>query len=151
MRCFFVKRRLSPHLDGELRPRTAAKVAAHLAACPPCAAEYERLSEVGRRFAGAPRFSAPAGFTAAVMAKAQPGQMEVFLPARLLVRLAAAAAVVLAICAGAVSGDILTGSLARHRESPGAAVVASLSLDAFEANPPGSLGNGYLAVSGDRR
>lgn len=151
MRCFLVRRRLSAYIDGELRPRAAGKLESHLSGCPRCAAEHERMSEIHRWFAAAQRFSAPPGFPAAVMAKARTRPERAFRPAPLLARFAAAAAVVLAIAAGAVSGGVLTGSLGPHRSSEGATVMASLSLDAFEAYPPGSLGSGYLLVTGERR
>ncbi len=151
MRCFRVRRRLSALIDGELRPRAAEKLEAHLAGCPRCAAELARVSEVRRRFAAARRFSAPPGFSAAVMAKTRTRPERAFRLAPLLARFAASAAVVLAIASGALSGGVLTGSLGPHRGSQGATVVASLSLDAFEAAPPGSLGHGYLFATGERR
>jgi anti-sigma factor RsiW len=151
MRCFSVRKRLSPYIDGELRARQASKLESHLAGCQRCAADYQELAGVHGLFAGAQRFSAPQGFSAAVMEKVEARSAKTFSLVPLLVRFAGAAAVVLAIAAGAVSGDVLTNSLVPHRRPEGETVMASLSLDAFEASPPGSLGHGYLSVMGDRR
>jgi len=46
---------------------------------------------------------------------------------------------------------VLMSSLVPHRGPEGETVMASLSLDTFEASPPGSLGHGYLSLTGDRR
>ncbi|MGB7970329.1 MAG: anti-sigma factor [Candidatus Deferrimicrobiaceae bacterium] len=151
MRCFVVRRRLSPYIDGELGPRAAEKLKSHLAGCPRCSAEHGRLSAVRCWFAAAQRFSAPPGFPAAVMAKALTRPARAFRPAPLLAQFVTAVVVVLAIAAGSISGGVLTGSLVPHRSSEGGTVMTSLSLDAFEAYPPGSLGHGYILVTGDRR
>ena len=151
MRCFSVRKRLSPYVDGELPAREARKLESHLSGCERCAADYGELAAVHRLFAGAQRFSAPQGFPAAVMEKVEARSTKTFSLVPLFVRFAGAAAVVLAIAAGAVSGDVLMSSLVPHRGPEGETVMASLSLDAFEASPPGSLGYGYLSVMGDRR
>jgi anti-sigma factor RsiW len=151
MRCFSVKKRLSPYVDGELPAREARKLESHLAGCHRCTADYEEMAGVHRLFAGAQRFSAPQGFPAAVMEKVEARSTKTFSLVPLFVRFAGAAAVVLAIAAGAVSGDVLTSFLVPHRGPEGETVMASLSLDAFEASPQGSLGYGYLSVTGDRR
>ncbi len=151
MRCFSVRKRLSPYVDGELPAREARKLESHLSGCKRCIADYEEMAGVHRLFAGAQRFSAPQGFSAAVMEKVEARSTKTFSLVPLLVRFAAVAAVVLAIAAGAVSGDVLTSSLIPHRGTERETVMASLSLDAFEASPPGSLGHGYLSLTGDRR
>jgi len=151
MRCFSVRRRLSPYVDGELAAREAGKLESHLAGCPRCAADYKEMAGVHGLFAGARRYSAPPGFPAAVMEKIGARSTKTFSLVPLLVRFAGAAAVVLAIAAGVVSGDVLMSFLVPHRGPEGETVMASLSLDAFEASPPGSLGHGYLSVMGDRR
>ncbi len=151
MRCFSVRKRLSPYVDGELPAREARKLESHLAGCQRCTADYEEMAGVHHLFADAQRFSAPQGFPAAVMEKIEARSTKTFSLVPLFVRFAGTAAVVLAIVAGAVSGDVLMSSLFPHRGPEGETVMASLSLDAFEASPPGSLGYGYLSVTGDRR
>ena len=151
MRCFSVRKRLSPYVDGELPAREAGKLESHLSGCKRCTADYEEMAGVRRLFAGAQRFSAPQGFSAAVMEKVEARSTKTFSLVPLLVRFAAVAAVVLAVAAGAVSGDVLTSSLVPHRAPERETVMASLSLDAFEASPPGSLGHGYLSLTGERR
>lgn len=151
MRCFSARKRLSPYVDGELPAREARKLESHLAGCQRCTADYEGMAGVHRLFAGAQRFSAPQGFPAAVVGKVVAQSTKTFSQVPLFVRFAGAATVLLAIAAGAVSGDVLTSSLVPHRGSEGETVMASLSLDAFEASPQGSLGYGYLSVTGDRR
>ena len=151
MRCFSVRKRLSPYVDGELPAREAGKLESHLAGCKRCTADYEEMAGVHRLFAGAQRFSAPQGFSAAVMEKVEARSTKTFSLVPLLVRFAAVAAVVLAVAAGAVSGDVLTRSLVPHRGPERETVMASLSLDSFEASPPGSLGYGYQSLTGERR
>jgi len=151
MRCFSVRKRLSPYIDGELQAREARKLESHLIACLRCAADYEGMAGAHRLFAGAQRFPAPQGFSAGVMDKVQVLPAKTFSAVPLLVRFAGAAAVVLAIAAGAASGNVMMTSLVPHRGPEGETVMASLSLDSFEASPPGSLGHGYLSVTGDRR
>jgi anti-sigma factor RsiW len=151
MRCFSVRRRLSPYVDGELPAPEARKLELHLSGCQQCTAVYEEMVGVHRLFSGAQRFSAPQGFPAAVMEKVRDLPANPFSLVPLFVRFAGAAAVVLAIAAGAVSGDVLMSSLVPHRGPEGTTVMTSLSLDSFEASPPGSLGYGYLSLTGDRR
>jgi anti-sigma factor RsiW len=151
MRCFSVRRRLSPYVDGELPVREARNLESHLAGCERCTADYEEMAGVHRLFAGARRFSAPQGFPVAVLEKVEARSTKTFSLVPLLSRFAVAAAVVLAIAAGAVSGDVLMSFLVLHRGPEGETVMASLSLDSFEASPPGSLGHGYLSAMGDRQ
>ena len=151
MRCFSVRKRLSPYVDGELPAREARELESHLAGCQRCTTDYEEMTGVHSLFADAQRFSAPQGFPAAVMEKVEARSTQTCSLIPLLVRFAAVAAVVLAIAAGAVSGDLLMSFFVPHRGPEGETVMASLSLDAFEASPPGSLGYGYLSVMGDRR
>lgn len=151
MRCFSVRKRLSPYVDGELPAREARKLESHLAGCQRCTADYEKMLGAHALFAGAPRFSAPQGFPAAVMEKIEARSAKAFSLVPLFVRFAGVAAVGLAIAAGAVSSDVLMSSLVSHHSPEGETVMASLSLDAFEASPPGSLGHGYLSLTGDRR
>jgi anti-sigma factor RsiW len=151
MRCFSVRRRLSPYVDGELPAREVRKLESHLAGCQRCAADYEEITGVHRLFSGAQRFSAPQGFPVAVMEKIEARSTKTFSLVPLLVRFAGVAAVVLAIVAGAASGNMLMSSFVPHRSPEGETVIASLSLDSFEASPPGSLGYGYLSAMGDRR
>jgi anti-sigma factor RsiW len=151
MRCFSARKRLSPYIDRELEADEVKGLESHLGRCRRCTAEFEEAARVHRLFAGVEKFSAPQGFPAMVMEKihAQPSSGYSLVP--FLVRFAGVAAVVLAIAAGVVSGDVLMSSLVPHRGPEGETVMASLSLDAFEASPPGSLGHGYLSVMGDRR
>jgi anti-sigma factor RsiW len=44
MRCFSVRRRLSPYVDGELPSREARKLESHLAVCQRCTADYEEMA-----------------------------------------------------------------------------------------------------------
>jgi len=151
MRCFSVRRRLSPYVDGELPVRDARKLESHLAGCERCTADYEETAGVHSLFAGAQRFSAPQGFLVAVMKKVEARSKNTISLVPLLLRFAGAAAVALALAAGVVSGDVLMSSLVPHRSPEAETVMASLSLDTFEASPPGSLGYGYLSMMGDRR
>jgi len=145
MRCSKAGKYLSSHIDGELEAYERALLESHLVQCRMCARKLEELTRVHSLFADAERFSAPQGFSAEVMAKvsAQPPRGFALIP--FFTRFAEVAAVLLAITAGIMSGSILTNALALHHR--GEIVVASLSLETFEALPPDSLGRAYISMT----
>lgn len=151
MLCYSARKRISSLIDGELKPGEAKQLEAHLAGCPNCAAIFDEMAGARSLFAGFERFPAPHGFSTRVMAAIQ-GQPEVgtrWNP--VFARFAGAAALALAIAAGIFSGGILTGALGPIHYPTKETVVASLSLDVFEASPPGSLGKAYLASTKENR
>jgi len=149
MRCSKASKCLSPYIDGELGPQERALLESHLARCGGCARKLEELTRVHSLFVDAERVSAPQGFSAEVMEKvsAQPSRGFSLIP--FFTRFAEVTAVVLAITAGIMSGNILTNALTLHHR--GETIVASLSLDTFEALPPDSLGSAYISMTEGRQ
>ena len=145
MRCSKAGKYLSSYIDGELEPRERALLESHLVQCRWCARKIEELTRVHHLFVDAERFSAPQGFSAEVMEKvsAQPSRGFSLIP--FFTRFAEVTAVVLAITAGIMSGSILTNALALHHR--GETVVASLSLETFEALPSDSLAGAYITMT----
>jgi anti-sigma factor RsiW len=145
MRCSRAGKYLSLYIDGELEVHDRVLLESHIVKCCMCARKIEELTRVHSLFADAERFSAPQGFSAEVMAKvsAQPSRGLALIP--FFVRFAEVTSVVLAITVGIMSGSILTNALALHHR--GEAVVASLSLETFEALPPDSLGRAYISMT----
>ena len=148
MRCSTARKNLSPYIDGELRSQESALLESHLAQCGRCAGELDEIKRLRSLFSQAERLTAPSGFRAGVMARVgQPAKGLSFIP--VFTRFAEAIAVVLAITTGGLMGGMLINALAPNHK--GAQVIASLSLDAFEALPPDSLGRAYLAMTEERR
>src|SRR6266567_2365032 len=136
MRCSEAAKNFSPYLDDELPAHDTPRLEAHLAGCPDCSDALGRTKALSGSFAQAERFQAPPGFSAQVMEQIEHerGVRFSFWPA--FRTFAEAAAILLAITAGAMSGGVLLDSAAKHK---GGAVVSALSLESFEALPPDSL------------
>jgi hypothetical protein len=62
----------------------------------------------------------------------------------LVIRFAEAAALVIVIIIGILAGRVMTNSFSASKPLN---IASSLSLDLFDATPPGSLGNAYLAMT----
>ncbi|WP_333870754.1 zf-HC2 domain-containing protein [Desulforamulus putei] len=69
MRCQDVLEMLSPYLDGALTHAEREAVRVHLARCPGCGAELERLRTIRRLLQELPELTPPAGFRAGLMEK----------------------------------------------------------------------------------
>lgn len=67
MKCERARGRLSAWLDGELTPAAAEALEEHLAACPGCAAERERLAAVRDAFRSLTPAAPPADLAGAVL------------------------------------------------------------------------------------
>lgn len=67
MQCREVKELLSPYLDGVLDPQEGEGVAAHLAVCPDCRAQWHALCEAVDAFRSLPEVTPPPGFSARVI------------------------------------------------------------------------------------
>jgi anti-sigma factor RsiW len=148
MRCSEAAKNFSPYLDDELPAQDTARLEAHLAQCTDCRDALRRAKALSGLFAQAERFQAPPGFPAQVMERIDHESVRRFSFWPALTTFAEAAAILLAITAGALSGGVLLDSAAKHR---GGAVVSALSLESFEALPPDSLGRAYLAMAEERR
>ncbi len=149
MRCSKAEKFLSPYIDGELGVRETALLESHLAQCERCAGKFEETKRLRGQFMSAERFSAPNNFSAEVMEMVSGRPTKGFYLIPVFTRFAEAFVFVLAIAAGIISGGLLINVLAPlHR---GEQIVASLSLDTFEALPRGSMGRAYLTLTEERR
>lgn len=149
MRCSKAEKYLSPYIDGELGAKQVALLESHLAQCGRCSREFGEIKRLRSLFSQAERFSAPSGFRAEVMERVSGKPAKGFSLFPVFTRFAEAVVIVLAITAGGIMGGMLINSLSPHHK--GEQVVASLSLETFEALPPDSLGRAYLAMTEERR
>jgi anti-sigma factor RsiW len=149
MRCSKAEKFLSPYIDGELGARETALLESHLAQCEKCAGKFEEIKKLRGLFMGAERFPSPNNFAAEVMERVsgQPSRGFALIP--VFTRFAEAFAFVLAIALGIISASLFINTVApRHNAKQ---IVTSLSLDTFEALPPGSMGRAYLTLTEERR
>lgn len=149
MRCSKVGKYLSPYIDGELDTSEIALLESHLAQCDRCSKEFAEIKRLHRLFRQVERFSAPPGFRAEVMERINGEPVKGFSLFPVVTRFAEAAAVIVAITAGIMSGGLLINAFAPHHR--GEQVIASFSLETLEALPPDSLGRAYLAMTEERR
>jgi anti-sigma factor RsiW len=136
---------ISAYLDKELGPGEKTAFETHAQGCKTCSHTLEEMRSLRAVFAQAERHPAPYGFVARVMAQtAELDKKKIpwFIP--FFIRFAEAAVLLIVITVGILAGKVMTNS------SPAANatnVASSLSLDMFDATPPGSLGNVYLAMT----
>jgi hypothetical protein len=103
------------------------------------------MQSLQQSFSAAERFKAPYGFATRVVArtaKLDRKKAPWFMP--MFAKFAEAAVLVLVIVIGAAAGTFITKGLAAQQASN---LVSSMSLDLFDATPPGSLGGAYLAMT----
>ena len=145
MRCSTAGKYLSSYIDSELAAKEVALLESHLAKCDRCTGELEQMRQLQGLFRQARTFSAPPAFRAKVMDKVieQPAKEFSFFP--VFIRFVEVGAFVLAITVGIMSGGTLINAFVPN--NVGEQVIASLSLETFEAMPPGSLGRAYLAMT----
>lgn len=149
MRCSKASKYLSSYVDSELDAKEVALLESHLAQCDQCAGELEQVRQLKSLFSQAQRFSAPPAFRVKVMERINEQPAEGFSLFPMFIRFAEAGVFILAITAGVMSGGMLINAFAPLHK--GDQVIASLSLDTFEALPPDSLGRAYLAMTEVRR
>jgi anti-sigma factor RsiW len=136
---------ISAYLDGELEEKKRVSLEAHLQGCAHCAGSLEEMRALRTRFRSTERYQAPYGFSTRVMARTADLDRKrtfTFVPA--LVKFAEAVALLLVIVVGIFTGKIVTNGSSTQKTGN---ITASLSLDVFEATPPGSLGDAYLSVT----
>ena len=170
MRCRRVRSLLTELIDGALNEDIRRHLEAHLEACNKCKDEFRGLLSVHEAMQAAYKFKASPGFAARVIEKLPAGGItgDTFAGTGLLFRfrgagskslkLAEAAAIVLAIVTGIVFGNFLSDKLFTGRDTvmadTGTDYLSSLnSLDYLHPAPPESIAGLYLAIKegGDER
>ena len=170
MRCVRARSLLNGFIDGALNEDIRRHLEAHLETCNECKDELRGLRGVHEVLKAAYQFKAPMGFAARVLEKlpadgitsdafAWTGLLSRFCGAgSKSLKLAEAAAIVLAIVTGIVFGDFLSDKLFIVRDvvtaETGTDYLFSLnSLDYLHPAPPESIAGLYLAMKdgGDER
>jgi anti-sigma factor RsiW len=136
---------ISAYLDNELKDKERSAVESHLRGCAHCAGALGEMRSLRNAFKGTARHEAPYGFSSRVLAGARDldkKRSPWFVP--VLLKFAEAAVILVVIAVGIIAGKAVTNG----SSTPAASNVASsFSLDMFEATPPGSLGEVYLAMT----
>jgi anti-sigma factor RsiW len=136
---------ISAYLDGELKDADKIALEAHVPGCEKCSAALSEMRSLRAAFAQTERHKAPFGFAARVLARtAELEKRKSPWIAPLSVRFAEAAVLLAVITVGILAGRVMTTSSPAMKST---AIASSLSLDIFDATPPGSLGNAYLAMT----
>ncbi len=136
---------ISAYLDNELRLGEKTAFEAHVQGCNRCSQSSEELQSLRAAFSTTQRHQAPYGFATRVMARTrelEKQQTPWHVP--LILRFAEAAFLFVVITVGILAGKVLTNSSMSTNTTN---IASSLSLDMFDATPPGSLGGAYLAMT----
>ncbi len=144
MKCLKVET-ISTYLDDELEEKKRVSVESHLKSCSKCASALKEMRSLRTAFKGAEYYRAPLGFSTRVLARtAEPEKKKApwFVP--FFVRFTEAAFLFVVITAGILAGKVMTNSSSAANTTN---IASSLSLDLFDAAPPGSLGGAYLAMT----
>lgn len=136
---------ISAYLDEELQDSDRDMLEAHVQGCAQCGTTLRDTRSLRAAFANTERYQSPYGFTTRVIARAELEQKKSpwFVP--LFIGFAEAAVLLFVITAGIFAGKVMTDSPSRLSKT--ANVASSLSLEVFDATPPGSLGGAYLAMT----
>jgi len=136
---------ISAYLDKELVLSEKAAFEIHLKGCNSCAHALEELRSLRVVFANVERLPAPYGFATRVMARtAELENKKAPWLVPFFVRFAEAAVLLVVITVGILAGKVMTNSSSATTTTN---IASSLSLDLFDAAPPGSLGGAYLAMT----
>jgi anti-sigma factor RsiW len=136
---------ISAYLDKELRLGEKAAFEDHLQGCASCAHTVVEMRLLRAAFVNVERHPAPYGFATRVMARTaelEEKKITWFVP--FFVKFVEAAVLLVIITVGILAGKVMTNI------SPATTTMnisSALSLDMFDATPPGSLGNAYLAMT----
>ena len=134
MNCSKAHRLISPYIDGELPERDTRRLEDHMKICHKCLEKFEKGKALHNLFADADKFKAPYGFHTRVMANISVGNIRVNSRVPFFVRLAEAGFIILVIAFGIFSGSLAIKGYPKDKAKD---VIASLSLDVFDAAPPG--------------
>jgi anti-sigma factor RsiW len=135
---------ISAYLDAELQGSNKAFFETHLQGCAQCGTALKDMQFLRSAFANTGRHQAPYGFATRVMARIrelEKQQTPWLVP--FFVRFAEAAVLLIVITVGILAGRVMTNSSPATTTN----IASSLSLDVFDATPPGSLGGAYIAMT----
>ncbi len=135
---------ISAYFDDELEEKDRISVETHIKSCAKCAGALEEMRSLRMAFKGAEYYRAPLGFQARVLARTaalDKKKSPWFVP--LVVRFAEVAVLLVIMAVGILGGRFVMKDRTVQPEN----ITSSLSLDLFDATPPGSLGNAYLAMT----
>jgi anti-sigma factor RsiW len=136
---------ISAYLDNELGLGEKTAFEAHVQGCNRCFQSLEELRSLRAAFSTTQRHQAPYGFATRVMARTrelEKQQTPWHVP--LIMRFTEAAVLLVVITVGILAGRVMT-SASSATNTP--TIASTLSLDMFDATPPGSLGGAYLAMT----
>ena len=136
---------ISAYLDKEMELGEKTAFETHLQGCSSCSHTLEELRSLRVAFSKAERHQAPYGFATRVMARTaalEKKRSPWSVP--LLIGFAEAAALAIVIIIGILAGTVMTNERSAVTATN---IASSLSLDLFDAAPPGSLGGAYLAMT----
>jgi anti-sigma factor RsiW len=136
---------ISAYLDEELQGSDKAVLETHLQGCVQCETALKDMRSLRSAFANTERHQAPYGFATRVMARTaelEKKKTPWYVPFYL--RFAEAAVLLVVITVGILAGKVMTNN---PSAAPTTNMTSSLSLDMFDATPPGSLGGAYLAMT----
>jgi AhpD family alkylhydroperoxidase len=135
---------ISTYLDKEMGASEKIAFEAHLQGCNDCVQAHEEMRLLRAAFVKAERYPAPYGFATRVLAQsAELEKKKTPWLVPLFVRFAEAAVLLIVITVGILAGRVMTNSSSVTATN----IASSLSLDMFDATPPGSLGGAYLAMT----
>ena len=136
---------ISAYLDKELKLGEKTEFEAHMQGCNLCSQALEEMRSLHASFSTTQRHQAPYGFATRVMARTrelEKQQTPWHVP--LIMRFAEAVVLLVVITAGILAGKVVTSGFSAMNTPT---IASSLSLDMFDATPPGSLGGAYLAMT----
>jgi len=147
---------ISAYLDEELQESDKSALETHVQGCAQCGEVLRNMRSLRAAFANAERHPAPYGFATRVIARTAELKSHSPLSALLrgegrergwrvplFARFAEAVVLLAVITVGVLAGGVMMNNSAAATTN----IASSLSLDLFEATPPGSLGGAYLAMT----
>ncbi len=143
MRCSEARKLFSPYIDKELTKAETELLDSHIRDCTKCQIRLNEMYALHDTFGHMKRLNAPYGFATRVMSRAEnesPRRSFSIFP--IFVTLAETLIVIGIIVIGIKSGSFIGNTFINQKTS----LVASLSLDTFEAVQPNSIGGAYIAM-----
>jgi anti-sigma factor RsiW len=139
------KELISAYLDKEMGPGEKTAFETHLQGCNSCSHALKDLQALRAAFSNPERYPAPYGFATRVLARtAELEKKKATWFAPFLIRFAEAAVLLVVITVGILAGRVMTNSSSAANTTT---IASSLSLDMFDATPPGSPAGAYLAMT----